>query len=98
MSESRNSRRPGHGSNPQERKPAERPPLVPKLSLWTSPTLLGKLERTLTRAKEKLTPQDRKTQSDLEQQVSEEDRYIVWLVEDAIQKVKAGVFQPAQIK
>ena len=83
---------------PEEGKSANRPPPAPKLRLWTSPTLLSKLEKTLTQAKEKLTPQERKTPSDLEQQVGEEDRYIVWLMEDAIQRVKAGVFQPAQLK
>ena len=83
---------------PKEGKPANRPPPAPKLRLWASPTLLSKFEKTLTRAKEKLTHPDRKTLSDVEKQAGEEDQYMVWLVEDAIQRVKAGVFQPAQLK
>ena len=83
---------------PDERKPANRPPSTPELGLRESPTLLAKLEKTLTRAKEKLTHPDRKTLSDVEKQAGEEDQYIVWLVEDAIKRVKAGVFQPAQLK
>ena len=82
----------------KEKEPAKRPLLTQKLELWESPKLLPKLEKTLTRAKEKLVPQDKKTSSDLEQQAGEEDQYIVWLVEDAIQRVKAGEFQSAQPK
>ena len=83
---------------PEERKQANQLPSAPELGLWESPTLLAKLEKTLTRAKEKLTHPDRKTLLDVEKQADEEDQYIVRLVEDAIQKAKAGVAQPAQPK
>ena len=50
------------------------------------------------RVKEKLTHLDGKTRSDVEKQAGEEDQYIVRLMEDTIQRVKAGVAQPAQPK
>ena len=62
-----------------------------------SPALLPVLERALAKAKAKLVPQGPKPQQNLVPKGSDDDRCVVWLLEDTIQKVKTGTYQPAQI-
>ena len=65
--------------------------------LGQNPTLLPVLERALAKAKAKLVPHCQNPQQNLVPKDSDDDWCVVWLLEDTIQKVNTGTYQPAQI-
>ena len=61
-----------------------------------SPALLPVLEKALAKAKAKLAPQSPESRQNLVPQDNDDDRCVVWLLEDTIQKVKNGTYQPSR--
>ena len=60
--------------------------------LGQNKAFLPALERALTKAKEKLASHCQNSKQSSAPKESDEDRCIVWLLEDTIQKVKAGTY------